>query len=329
MSDTLIFSQGQLALLTAQFVTTPAGMPIDVPDAQVALYGLGGSVILPPTNMINLLTGFYYLNYVVPNSLPIGVYTVRYTGTVLGIPTAATAQMQVLLAGTPPGFVMTQPVIDLIAALGTYLDCALHIPVYNELARRNKDFTQYQLRWPRWNLTNPEIRMNGDIIDTGFAIDYDIGRITFDTPRHETDKITGTYNFRFFSQIDMIRFLSDALSQINLEPPATDVTLSSELPQRFVGVLMMGAAKNAIMKMLMCLQFQDPSTIFGPPDRAKDAFSNLSALKENYEKQFTADKKTVKTKGPYPRMAIVSTPEYTLPGGRSRWFRYLFSSNVG
>ena len=73
----------------------------------------------------------------------------------------------------------------------------------------------------------------------------------------------------------------------------------------------------------MCLNFQEPALVFGGTDKAQQAFSNFESLKQNYEKDW--DKMVDNKKfGPYPSGFNVSTPEYTLPGGRSRWFRYLF-----
>lgn len=326
MAETLVFAQGQTATFTAQFVTSPAGMPIDVPDATIELLGPSASVVLAATPMVAVLglTGFYYYDYVIPNSLPTGVYTVLITGTVLGTPTAATQYLQVLAAGTSTSVTFSQRKVELMVALESYIGCAQHIPVYTELARRNKNYDQYQMTFPRWNLGNHEVRLNGEIIDSGFAINYDTGTITFTAPLHVTDRVEVTYNFRFFSQIDILRFLSDALGQINLEPPGTNFTLDT-VPDSYVGVLMHGAAKNAIQALIFCLMFQEPSKVFGDPDRVQEIVGSLNTLKENHEKEFTADKKQIK-KAVYPKIGVVVTPEYTLPGGRSRWFRYLFST---
>jgi hypothetical protein len=67
--------------------------------------------------------------------------------------------------------------------------------------------------------------------------------------------------------------------------------------------------------------------VFGGREAAKDAISNFMSLKENNEKEFTTDKKQMK-KSTYPQIRVVSTPEFTLPGGRSRWFRYLYSTGI-
>ena len=331
MSDVLNFNQGQTGTLTAQFIASPSGAAVDVPDAQVQIFGPGGDVIVAATSMTHVMTGFYYYDWLVPTSLPVGTYTARYTGTVLGVPTAATEYVKISAAGTP-GIAISSRAMEMVSALEVYIACAQRIPVYNELARRvNDGYTIFQLTWPRWNLGNHVVFLNNQIITNPdppaiqrYVLNIDTGTITFTNARHKTDKILATYNFRMFSVIEELQFLSDALSQINIEAPGTTYTLDN-VPDMYVGTLMMGATKNALKRMLLCLQFQEPSTIFGPG--AKDAVAAIERLKENNEKEFTADKKQVK-KAFYPKAGAVVGSVYTMPGGRSRWFRYMYSSGV-
>lgn len=325
--DTLIFAQGQTATITAQFVTSPAGMPIDVPDAMVEVTGPGATPVLPPTPMLRADVGFYFYNYTVPNSLPVNTYTIRITGTVLGTPTAMIAYLMVVLAGTPTPVSATQQVSALIAELETYVGVAQRIPVYREVARRDPTNRIFSFTWPRWNLGNNTIWLNNQPVTAGFTANLDTGTVMFDKPLDDTDKVEATYNWRYFTFQDEVTFLSDALSQINLEPPGTNFTLDTVTAPYF-GVLILGGSKNAIRRLLFDLIFQEPATIFGGPDRAKDAIASLQALKQNNETEFAADKKQIK-KAKYPATATVVQPEYTLPGGRSRWFRYLFSNNIG
>ena len=328
MAETLMYSQGQVATITANFVTSPAGMPIDVPDATIQIFGTDASVILASTPMVRVMTGFYFYDYAIPNTLPVNAYTVMVSGTVLGVPTQMTIFLQVLPAGTRTPVSFSQRAAELIVGLERYIGCAQQIPVYQELARNIVDRQSFQLTWPRWNLANHVVYKNQNIVNDGYTIDLDNGTVRFAVPQHETDTVHASYNFRFFTQMEELGFISDAISQINIEPPQSNYTIDS-FPDQYVGVLLMGAAKNAIKRLLLCLAFQQPATIFGGPDRVKDAISTFQALKENYEKEFTADKKTTKTKQPYPKIGVVVQPEFTLPGGRSRWFRYLFSTNVG
>lgn len=318
-------NQGGIALLSAQFLTTTSS-PINVSDATVEVIGTGGAVVLGPIAMLGpVITGFYYYDWNVPNSISTGNYVIRYSGTVLGVPTAITDELFIQPAGSPI-ISMTPRQIELVAKLETYIKCAQRIPVINEVPRRSADFTQYQLSWPRWNLTNPIVKRNNEIITSGYVIDYDTGVITFDQPQHRSDVFHVTYNFRWFTPEDELNFLADALNQINLEAPGTTFGLNN-VPDQYMGVLMLGATKNAIKQLLFCLLFQQPQTVFGGPERANQVQQDLRALKDNNEKEFERDKKLIK-RAQYPRIGLIVTPEYTMPGGRSRWFRYLYSSGI-
>jgi len=326
--ETLLYAQGQLATFTAQFVTSPAGMPVDVPDATIRIIGTGGVDILAPVAMTQVFTGFYFYDYAIPNSLPVNTYTVVITGTVLGVATAMSVYLQVVQAGVQTPVSASQRAIELIAALDRYIGCAQRIPVYRELGFKNKAGTQVRFTWTRWNLSNHIIRLNDEIIEDGYTIDLDTGVITFAVPLHSTDIVDASYNFRFFQQIDLLGFINDAISAINIEPPQDRAFNVDTFPEIFVGVLLHGAAANAIQRLLFCLAFQEQQTIFGGPEQAERAISTFEKLKENHEKLFVEDKKTMKTKGRYPGISAIVQPEYTLPGGRARWFRYLFSGSV-
>lgn len=326
-SECLTYAQGQTAVITAQFVTI-TGASIDVPDAEVEIFGDGGTSIYGPVAMTHVLTGFYYHDYAIPNSLPVMTYTIRITGTVAGIPSALTQYLKVVLAGTPTDATLSDKQAELIAALEVYIRCAQRIPVLDEPPRVvTPSYDTFQFSWPRWNLTNAEILKNDVIQTSGYTLDFDTGTLKFSSPVHSTDRIVGSYNFRWFTQVDELRFLNDALGQMNIEPGGfNDMTLNN-IPDQFVGILMMGAVKNALKELIFCLQFQQPQTVFGGKEGVKDAISNFTSLKENNEKEFAIDKKQMK-KSRLPNVRIVSTPEFTLPGGRSRWFRYLYSTGI-
>ena len=316
MSDVLVYAQGQTATITANFVTSPQGMPVDVPDATIEVIGPGASQILPPTPMIKVVTGFYYYDYVIPLALPLNTYTILISGTVMGTPTSMITYIQIVQAGTYTPVTASQVTIGLVASLEKYIGVAQRIPVYREIGQKNSTGTMVRFTWPRWNLANHIVRLNGNQMDVGYTINLDNGTITFTAPLHSTDVVDASYNFRFFTLLDEIGFLSDALGQINIEPPQSISFNLDNYPAQFDGVLMQGAAKNALKALLFNLAFQEPSTIFGGPDRVKDAISTFQSLKENFEKEFTADKATLKTKGSYPKVSAIVQPEFTLPGGR-------------
>lgn len=325
-SDCLTFAQGQTATLTAQFVTTPAGMPVNVPDATIEIFGSGGAVILAPQPMTMVVTGLYAYVYAIPNSLPVDTYTVRFTGTVLGTPTAGTLFLRIVAAGSPLSPALSATAAEAAAALERYISCAQRIPVEAEVGKVNSAGDVVHFSWPRWNLTNAIIKKNDTIIDTGFSLDYDTGVLTFSNPLHPTDIVDASYNWRWFSQEELIGFLNDALNVINLQPSGSSFTLDN-LPDQVIGVLLHGAAANALQALMFCLKFQKPATVFGGQDRADKAFADFETLKQNHLKIFDDGKRLVKITR-WPSIAATVAPEFTLPGGRSRWFRFLFSTNI-
>jgi hypothetical protein len=88
---------------------------------------------------------------------------------------------------------------------------------------------------------------------------------------------------------------------------------------------MYGAAVDAIRGFILAMQFQEIQLILGNADAASRVSGTLETLKKNYEEWWfkALDQKKL---GPYKGLTRMSvTPEFALPGGRSRWFRYLFS----
>jgi hypothetical protein len=328
------FAQGQLAPFYGLFVLTPSGQPTNVPDATIEIFGPGNSVVLAATPMVQAgtTTGLYYYEWQVPNSLSADTYTVMISGTVAGTPTAQIQTVAIVPAGTISNTVISVVAADLIAALEIYLGCAQHVTVENELASRSTDMKEYQLYWANWNLTNPDVRINNrKIAPTDalfpYSIDFNAGIIRFENALRPEDNLKVSYNFRMFTDTDLLRFISDAVSELNSTAPMTGYTIDN-FPFTLIGPVMMGARKNAMLKLMLCIQFQNTQTIFGDDKESKAAaYAGFKDIKENSEKSFTEMRKEVKKA--LPRIAMISTPEYTLPGGRSRWFRYLFSSGLG
>jgi hypothetical protein len=76
---------------------------------------------------------------------------------------------------------------------------------------------------------------------------------------------------------------------------------------------------------MLRLLTMEAKLVFGGPEAAREMFQNLETIKKNFEGDVKEmlDKKKL---GSYVGLTkMVSVPAYTLPGGRSRWFRYLFS----
>ena len=133
------------------------------------------------------------------------------------------------------------------------------------------------------------------------------------------------YNFRWFSDEQLYQFLANAVNALNTYPPFSPAYNITTLPVIWQDGIVKHAASDALRSMMLCLNFQEPRQVFGE-DQAQAIFSQLDTLKKNYESEWKEafDRKKL---GPYPKTMGIVVPEYTLPGGRSRWFRYLFSGS--
>ena len=116
-----------------------------------------------------------------------------------------------------------------------------------------------------------------------------------------------------------------AVQVINTYPPHTAYSIES-VEDKWIPAVLYIAAADALRELIMCLQFQQPAEVFGGLDAARQASSQFESLKQNYEKIWMTlldNKKYFPYKG---LTRAVVTPSFTLPGGRSRWFRYLFGT---
>jgi hypothetical protein len=92
---------------------------------------------------------------------------------------------------------------------------------------------------------------------------------------------------------------------------------------------MIGAAAFAYRSLFASLAYQEKRLIFDNHSweqgwqQIKDLFK---ALWESYEKMWELALKGKSAR--LPRIASVITPEFSMPGGRSRLFRYMYKSGV-
>jgi hypothetical protein len=318
------YKPGSTAFLFLK-VTTIDGIPINASNVNIIIRDSNGSTVTTgdpdkPTD------GFYVYEWDIDEDQTNGDYNVSWEYTIDNVTYYEAQEVIVaedidLVSSTyNPNMIATRE------ALSYYISCAQHIPAYFEQAKPTFDMSTYRFTFPRWNQsTGVKIYRNNNMVEDGIEIDYFKGEVKFDTPLTQYDMVHADYNFRWFSDEELTRFLENALGDLNTYPPHTayDFYGNTVVPDRFLPSVIRKAAADAIRKLMMCLQFQEPQQVFGGAEGAQKAFSNFETLKKNYEAdwQKTAENKKL---GPYPRTMIISTPEYTLPGGRSRWFRYLF-----
>lgn len=269
-------------------------------------------------------TGFYALEWKIPPDQVAGKYQAKWSY-VLNGDDVEVIQNFVVSEDTDDPFYYGERMRAFSAALEHHINAAQSIPIYSEQAKQSGDNQKFYFSFPRWNPTTSGIRIyrNDKIVNMeNININYDEGSVNFNNSLLEQENVKADYNFRWFGDMDLFRFIINGIQSVNAFPPHSAYGVDT-LPNRHVPAALYGAAKDALRQLMMSIQFQEPAQIFGGSERADKVFSNLESLKQNYEKDW---EKLLEQKkfGPYPSFHIVSIPEYALPGGRSRWFRYLF-----
>jgi len=186
--------------------------------------------------------------------------------------------------------------------------------------------TIYNLAYQNWNKDpRPIVRVDNRNVDDGWYADWN-GRIFFDGLMAPEDSVNVAYNFAYFSDEEILAFLNMGLQMMNSTPPASIYypTLIG-MPTEWNAPVLLYASVLALKRLIFGLNFQEKMIIFGEPEAARNAIATFQQLYQEYNTTWMEIKKNAKTQKLYG-MAQYVTPEYTLPGGRSRWFRYLYKS---
>lgn len=322
------FEQDETSTLFLR-VTTFEGQPTDPSSISISITNSLDEEAESGTPE-KIVDGFYIFDWRIPADQEVGTYTATWAYSVGGEDFTEIQQFNIAADGQVPSTSLySDRLSSLRMALSVHLQCAQAIPVYNEQGTIESDKKTVTFNFKRWNQNiRTRIFLNEKPVTQGAIVDYFKGQVIFDSLLTEYDTVTCDYNFRWFDDAELDRFLQNALSMVNSYPPVGGYNLYN-IPDRFIPHVLYGAAKDALRHLLLCLQFQEPQEVFGGPEKAQNAFQQLETLKKNFEGDFTALLEQKKF-GPYKGLTkAVVTPEYTLPGGRSRWFRYLFKSGGG
>jgi hypothetical protein len=200
---------------------------------------------------------------------------------------------------------------------------------YTEFTKKESTFsTVYGFAYENWNQSpRPVVRVNNRIVDDGWHADY-MGKIYFDSLMAPEDSISAAYNFSYFSKEELLSFLQFGLKMMNGLPPASDAYSTLEqAPSIWDAGILLYSAILALKRLIFGLSWQEKRIIYGRPEDAQNAAQLYQDLYKSYQETWVEFGKNVKTRK-LPGIAMYVTPEYTLPGGRSRWFRYLYKSGA-
>ena len=332
--------QGEVVRLYRRFLSS--GVPVILPAAPtVEIMASDGFTVLETSTASEEYIGTWYVDYGAPLDLAVGKYydswSWKYTGAD-PVQSAMTA-FEVYDKDTIVNFTastLSQKITTRVAELLRNLDNdfiyeATHIPIYWEQMMRTGDSKRFNAAFRNWNKDpKPMLRVGDMLVDSGWYTDYD-GNIFFEGSVPDADHISVSYNFSWFSQEEMISFLNAGLGQLNALPPAESYRTVDNTPLFWDYGIILGAAIHALRRLILGMQFQERAIIFAEDgSTGGGGVSSKQSAFESLYKDYQAvwNEMAEGIKKALPGSGFVVTPEYTLPGGRARWFRYLFTTNA-
>jgi hypothetical protein len=324
-----ITTKGQfLAGTTATFFFTFSdinGELFDPSDIDVTILDSEGTTVETGDQTDKLEVGMYAWDWDIPADQEPGLYSIRVDYVVEQPDGASTEYFtEVFVVGEADIEVIPAETIAFRNFVEALIGYTQRIPVFHEIGRLNNDKTLAEFSFPRWNQpAGARVFLNGELITSGFDVNFLKGQITFSDVLSTVDEIQASYTFRWFTDGEIDAIVAQAVEVFNQYPPHS-VYLLGTLPPRFGVTVAKQAAVDLLRRLIMDLHFQEPAKIFGGMERADRLMGTLGDLKKNYEEELNRlyDQKKF---GPYAGLTkTVTVPEFTLPGGRSRWFRYLF-----
>lgn len=284
-----------------------------------------GDVALTKTDLDKMDSGQYAFTWDIPTTATTGMYniTLTYIYETIDGPETGTLSENFVVGEYINGTAINIRSLAMRRYLESLIGYSQRIRVDDEIVRLNKARNLGELSFPRWNQpAGAKVYLNGELKESGYTIDYLNGKIAFAQALSEYDEVTCSYNFRWFKDDELDNFVEQGVNYYNVFPPFTYETIHN-FTFVWAPAIFYSAAVDAIRRWMTDILFQEPAKIFGGMERAQQIFGSMDTLKKNYEDSRTKLLEQ-KKRGPYPQMATITVPEYTLPGGRSRWMRYMF-----
>lgn len=303
----------------------------------VTIIDQNGVTVLDTVTAVNQSYGYYYADWFVPIDLPIGRYydkwTYRFTSSDPYVEAVSYFQVHPkdAIMNFSPNTVSSKYSAGMERAINMLSNYFIyevqHIPVYAEQAMRTDDRTRYNFAFKNWNTDpKPLVRVNNRLVSEGWYTDY-FGNIFFESSLDQSDIVYASYNFNYFSKDDLAGFVTIGLNAMNAVPPASQAyTVIDQVPSAWMHGIMVYASMQALRRILLGMTLQEISIIFGDREGASAARETFKALYEEYASIWNNMSKDIKKI--LPGIAQISIPEYTLPGGRARWYRYMFVSGA-
>ena len=174
---------------------------------------------------------------------------------------------------------------------------------------------------------------NGNNYSDGLKIKYNYdGDIFFlnnlDLPVaiQSYDTVFCTYYVKAFTSQHMNSALNLALQSINAQPGAPKYRTVGDAPYYYDPAIIYGACYYLLRNLTVQLTQRQRRLLFEDADASM--FSNIKEAASMYKEEF--DKLLEKLpKAFYPGIRGIVVPEFNMPGGRSRFFRYIWNIGTG
>lgn len=254
----------------------------------------------------------------------------------------------------------SQPIIgeELLvkAALAFQIRDLLTIPIYDEEGLFNESRTTANFAYANWNYSpRPEIRITGAIDDTESFITLSENEVIYSTKKTGENYINGlkykmnyngtvffldennnpisldsydyvyaSYNVRLFTSDEMNNALYMALQDINAQPGTKKFSGVSAVPSYYDPGLITGASYYLLRGLSIRLTQRETRLLI--QDAEQGSFNTVEMIQDSmktYKEDFDNFLKTI-GKTHYPTAQSIVTPEFMMPGGRSRFFRYIW-----
>jgi hypothetical protein len=236
------------------------------------------------------------------------------------------------------------------------LQSLLNVPIYDEEVIFNGNRNRASVAFPYWNfMPRPELRITGFSEDGNrdpmivlsendaiyktkngsnnypgglkYKTDY-MGNIHFldssgePTTVHPYDTILASYSIRLFTGSHMNQALYMALQSVNSQPGSSKYSSVSSAPYYYEPALIIGASYYLLRSLLTSLTQRQKRLLLEDPDaKIIDDLRNTTTMyKEEFEKLL--EKLPLAR---LPNTRSITVPEYNMPGGRSRFFRFAFN----
>jgi hypothetical protein len=143
---------------------------------------------------------------------------------------------------------------------------------------------------------------------------------------HPYDTVFVSYNVKAFTSQHMNSSLNLALQVINAQPGASKYSSIASVPYYYDPALIFGAAYYLLRSLLVQLTQRQRRLLLEDPEASM--FGNIKEAAGLYKEDF--DKMLEKLPiARYPGIRGIVVPEFNMPGGRSRFFRYIWNLGTG